>query len=597
MDLKKIKWKDLFKYVFAFIFASTFLMQFNAILHRSNGEIKRFLRAKGDYTEVRNSYTTFAVTTEAKRIIPPESPVGISHTSSGIENIAARYNLYPLKLREPWAYFIDLNHSVKNQESLPRRKKLSSGVFIYTNEGIPFLTGKNMPDAPSLPKKLLIFLSTVIFQTILGMLVLCLLKIPRKTTETFWLATTGYLIGFCIFTASLWIVLLLEFALDISTVIVLGIILMCSLLYLSSDSHVCANKPDAPKEVKRPLTKMLIVFTAFLVGIITLWIVSNPVKDWDTMSNWAIKSKVMFHEQSLNLQYTSDNHNYYPILWPLHIAAEFVLLKGDYDEVALWSSALFFLILLSQLLKGFSLMGAKPLFANVCLLGYIAYFASQNPTISALPENAFLCFLTGLLVSLCLWLKSPHDKHYLVISIILAIGLSLIKLEGAVATMIIVFSLIIAKRQAILNGTAKPFLLTLLLTAILPSLWIYWIRSQGFSGGIVHLQGSISPQKLILLAQSNINQFVKHGEGLLLFFGLAYFVFFPNLRKWNAAEKFLLIVSVLLMIFKWMATAGWSEEMILAPGVFNDTAWRLFLHAGPSLILLFCSRAFDQAQA
>jgi len=595
MELRKMNRKNLLKYAFAVILASTFLMQFNAILQRSGDDIEKFLRAKGDYTQLRNSHTTFAATTEAKKIIHPLSPVGISYLPSGIENVAARYNLYPLKLSENWSYLIDLNHSVVDQTSLPNRKKLSSGVFIYAQEGLPLLPKKKGAAGLSLPKKLLIFFSAVILQTILGILILCLLNIPRKTMGNFWMVTTGYLTGFCVFTASLWILLILGFTLTISTLLILGILYLCSLLFLSLDNRIPAGQPPLSRKAQSSLEKMLLAFTVFLAGIITLWIISNPVKDWDTMANWAIKSKVIFHEKSLDLQYTYDNHNSYPILWPLHIAAQFTLLKGDYDEVALWSSALFFLILLSQLLKGFSLMGAKPLFTYICILAYIAYFTSQNPTISALPENAFLSFLAGLLVSICLWLKSPKDKHYLVLSIILAAGLNLIKLEGAIATMIIIFSLITIKKKDVLTRTAGPYLLILLLTTMLPVLWIYWIKLQGFSSGIVHLQNSFSLRKLILLMKLNINQFVEYGEYLLLFFGFAYFVFFPNPRKWNAPEKFLLSVSVFLMIFKWLATLGWPEELILAPGVFHDTAWRLFLHTGPGLTLLFCSRAFHRA--
>ena len=471
MQIKKINRRILLKYAFAIILASTFLMQFNAILKRSGHEIGRFLRAKGDYARLRNSYTTFAATTEAKKIIHPLSPVAISHSPSGIENVAARYNLYPLKLSENWTYLIDLNHFVADQTSFPKRKKLSGNVFVYTQEGLPFLPWKKAVAAPSLPKKLLIFSYTVILQTILGMLILYLLNIPRKTPGAIWMASTGYLAGFCVFTASLWILLIFGFTLEISTLLILGLLYLCSLLFLFLENSIPSGEialpkkealqnnhlrhpeeqndegprqkgilrfaqndrlalfRNSPKDAKSPLEKTLLAFTVFLTGIITLWIISNPVKDWDTMANWAIKSKVIFHEKSLDLQYTYDNHNSYPILWPLHIAAQFTLLKDDYDEVALWSSALFFLILLSQLLKGFSLMGAKPLFAYTCILAYIAYFTGQNPTISALPENAFLCFLSGLLVSICLWLKSPKDKHYLVLSVILAVGLNLIKLE------------------------------------------------------------------------------------------------------------------------------------------------------------------------
>ncbi len=598
MEFKKINRKVLLKYAFAAVFASTLLMQFNVILQRSSGEIKDFLRAKGDYAQLRNSYKTFAITTEAKKIIHPKSPVSISYSSSGIENVGARYNLYPLKLSKDWTYLIDLDHFVKDQRVFPKRKELSRRVFVYTHKGLPFLPEKKTAPGPSLSKKLLIFFSTVIFQILLGILILYLLNIPHKTTGYIWMATTGYLAGFCVFTALLWVLLILGFTLEISTLLILGTILLCLILVLILNNNSSpTEKLAVSREARGRLEKMLLVLTVLLASIITLWIISNPVKDWDTMANWMIKSKVIFQEKSLDLQYTHDNHNYYPILWPLHVAAQFTLQGGNYDEVALWSSALFFLILLFQLLKGFSLMGAKPIFTYVCLLAYIAYFISENPTISALPENAFLCFLTGLLVSICLWLKSPKDKHYLVLSIILAVGVNLIKMEGAVATMIIIFSMIAVKRKDIFTKTAKPFLLTLLLTTLLPVLWVYWIKSQGFSNGIVHLQSSLSMQKLIFLIRLNFQQFVKHGEFAVLFFGFAYFIFFSNPHKWNTSEKFLLSVSALLMIFKWLATLGWSEELILAPGIFNDTVWCLFLHTGPSLILLFCSRAFYQARA
>ena len=596
MKFRTINRTHFLKYAVAILFAITLVRQFNAIISLSSGDIKKFFAAKGHYSKLRNSYTTFALTAKAKKAIDPRFPVTISYSSLGVENVGARYSLYPLKLNDNGVYLIDLARSVKDTSAFAKKKKLSSDVFIFTDEHHSFLPEKKVP-YPSLFKMLLVFFSSVIFHIVIGMLFLCFLRFPLKKEDAVWTVTISYLAGFCILTTSLWLLLLLGVSLKIKTLIILGISIICVLLLLSFKNKITIDWSFYPEKTHDLPEKILRLFAAVLVTIIILWIVSNPVKDWDTMSNWAIKSKVIFHEQSLDLRYTFNNHNSYPILWPLHIAAEFTLLKGDYDEVALWSSALFFLILLSQLLKGFSLMEAKPFFATICLLAYIAYFSSENPTISAMPENAFLCFLTGLIVSVCLWLKSPKDKCYLGLSIILAMGLNLLKLEGAVATVMIVCSLIIVKKREILTRTTGFFILALLSTTILPVFWVYWTKWQGFSSGVFHLQNAFSLDKFIFLMGLNAKYFVQHGEYLIFFFGLAYFAFFPNPRKWNTSEKFLLSLSVFLIIFKWFATLGWDKELTMDPGVFPDALWRLFLHAGPSLILLFCSRAFHKIRA
>ena len=41
-------------------------------------------------------------------------------------------------------------------------------------------------------------------------------------------------------------------------------------------------------------------------------------------------------------------------------------------------------------------------------------------------ENIFLCLLTALIVSVFLWIRSPQNRPYLFLGIILAIGLILV---------------------------------------------------------------------------------------------------------------------------------------------------------------------------
>jgi hypothetical protein len=587
--------KNRTKYLFVLIVAAVCLKQYGSTLTEAEPVIKKFFKAHGNYARLRNTSPTFASTTRAKELIPPGSAVAISYLPSSIENIAARYNLYPLELSPHWDYLIDLAHSVKDPLSTPlNNRQLSTGIFLFSKDNLPFLSPPKTSGRNASGKSLLLFTVLVIFETLLGLSLLNLFKIPFPKTDVLWITTTGYLAGFCVFTASLWLLLLGGVPLNLQTLILLALFLSTLSLFSFSKPWPKAAPPPFVRDKKTFMEKIFFTLAIFLISVVILWIIGSPVKDWDTMTNWIIKSKVMFHKQNLDLAYTYHHHNSYPILWPLHVAATFTALGGDYDEAAVWSSALFFCMFLVQLSKGFSISGVKPIFVYLSLLLYLAFFVSENPTTAALPENAFLCFLTALTVTFCLWIESPQKKGYLALNIILATGLNLLKLEGAVTTAVLIFSLIIVTRKDVLAKSAWPWLGIFLLTALPPVLWVQWTKAHGLSGGIYHLTQKFSYDKLFFLGQLHARHFFQKGEFLILLFAVGYCVLFPNPRKWTASERFLLIIFVLLMAFKWTAMLGWNKEMLSAPGVYPDGAWRLFLHTGPALTLLFSQRAFHR---
>ena len=331
-----------------------------------------------------------------------------------------------------------------------------------------------------------------------------------------------------------------------------------------------------------------------MICFIVLWIISTPVIDWDSMENWLIKSKMIFHQKNLNLQYTYDDHNEYPILWPLSVAAQFTLASGDYDEISKWASALFFVIFLTQLNKGLQLLNVSKKYFWGILLIYIAFFVSSIPFISALPEIPFLTFLSAFFVSVFLWLEAPQDKKRFILILIITLGLNLIKLEGFVATTFIAFCLFFAVRKNLSTRYLGFCTSIILLTTLLPLLWIKWVNMQGFASGISHFEGGLSFKKLPLLIKTNMSYFLYHGEWNVFLIPIAYLTFFPNKRQWNEREIFLLRVCILLMLFKWFAMIGWEVGWISSKGLYPDTTWRLFLHVSPSLILLGSSRAFNR---
>ena len=98
------------------------LKQFYSIFNDSKTDIRNFLTVKGNYYALRTPYPTLASAIKAKKIIPPDASVSISRSASGIENIAAQYSLYPLKLSENSDYLIDLANSVKTPSRFSNKK-------------------------------------------------------------------------------------------------------------------------------------------------------------------------------------------------------------------------------------------------------------------------------------------------------------------------------------------------------------------------------------------------------------------------------------------------------------------------------------------
>jgi hypothetical protein len=186
------------------------------------------------------------------------------------------------------------------------------------------------------------------------------------------------------------------------------------------------------------------------------------------MANWLLKSKVIAHEQSLNIHYTYRQHNYYPILWPLHLAIQYTIQTGTPDEVAKWTSAFILFCFFILLFKSLQLLKVQQKHIWPSMLIFTAFFITDNPINSALPENAFLTLLTGLIATSLLWLENLDNRKLKAMMAILALGLSLIKLEGSFATLFVAIALLCSDSRHSRNRTMTNLIFLMVLTITLP---------------------------------------------------------------------------------------------------------------------------------
>jgi hypothetical protein len=226
---------------------------------------------------------------------------------------------------------------------------------------------------------------------------------------------------------------------------------------------------------------------------------------------------------------------------------------------------------------------------------FTGLFIKENPFYSALPENIFLAVLAGLMTVVLLWLEQPENQKIKNLLVFLSLGLNLIKLEGSFVTLFLIISIACLKDVRRSCPNLKVLIIALAGTIIFPLLWVVWTKLAGLSPAVTHLRDPISWSKLSLLAQKGLIHFVKGEELPVFLLVILTLRCLPNSRGWNSSEKFLLLFTLLLIGFRWIAFTGWSEAMINNEGIFPDACSRLFLHAAPPLSLLWASRYFHKA--
>ena len=589
--------KRLIQGLFCFFIVLLCLKQYTAIVKGVYINTKDLVHVQGNFEELRLKYPIFAVTEKAKKVIPLNSGVRMNIALESLEGIAARYNLLPLEIKEDWDYFIDFQANKKKSFLVGAEYPILKNIKIYAKPSYSFIEKGVKEKESTSTKKIIQFIIISLFTSIIGYLILNLLHLNYKYPLS-WTISTSFLIGYITLTALVWIFLHLGFYLETKSVIFLWSLCFCLLFFVSIIKHkeksLLADK--LKNKYSNRFLRPIFIFAISVIIIVSLLIAVTPIQDWDTMSNWIIKSKVMYHNKGLDISYTNQNHNYYPILWPLNIAIQFCLVDSAYDQIAKWTSMIFFLCFLSQFVQALYFLEIKPEKVWLSIVVYLGLFFCENPINTAMPENAFLALLMGLIFAILNWLASPQKVQFWILCLIMAVGLNLIKLEGFVTIVFCVFSLGCVFWLEKENFKKFAILITLLITTLFPIAWVQWTKNHNLFVKITHFQGDFTLTKLGIILQTHIEYFFMKGEWLLVFLAIVYFVYFPCTKKWSKLEVFLCVLAGLLLLFKWGAVFAWPITLLRAKGVYPDTAWRLLLHVSPVLILIWSSRAFGQKQ-
>ncbi len=548
--------------------------------------LETFFHTHGDYDQLRRTFPIFDSALEAKGMIPADAAIDFSPAQWNLYRVSARYSLYPHETSKNWRYFIDFS---KNFNPDPGWKSyiLSTGVLVFAKAGNEIQRNKSsLPPTYPTAQNFFIFMFMVIYQCWLGSYVLKWLKISRSENPC-WYWGTSYLLGFLVLTLLLWIFLLVGGEMTKESMTVLCVIV--GFLF-----KILAAKPSCPtrtsvfiKDPPNSLTRALQIFSILIIAAIFASAVFNVVNDWDAMSNWIMKAKVMHYHKRLDFAYT--HHNYYPILWPLNIALQFTFADGFYDEMAQWTSGLFFLLIVIQLKYGLACLRTSVKVQWFTIFLYLVFSQYLIDFTTANAENIFVAFLFLLIILLIKWLEDSSNAYWQRGIVLAATGLVLIKLEGTVAILLIIFTLLSLYQKFPFKKDLGGCVLGIAITLPLGFLWTFWIKYHGYLNGIVHLQEGLSWNKLCTILKFDFLVFLRSPLCIILLFAVLYFILYPNRRRFNLVELFLLRLSILLMCFSAFAYFGLPAEQI--EGAFHHAFPRLFMHAAPPLVLLWASRA------
>ncbi len=567
--------------------------------------LRRFKAAGWNYEERRRDFKDAAPLMDLRAILPDGAVVRPPLNGNRITPVAARYILYPFPVLEEGKYLIDF----KGDFVFPPEGhvvSLADHARAYAPPGSPFSRARGPARALSVFQTAAWSLIFILFQLLLGAALLDVFGFPPCRGMPLFYPGLSYLTGYLFFSVSLWLFYLAaQGALAFDLLPVSGTALAGTVFII--------QRGIVPKVIKMlvsgcrasgccPAPRTL--WAGVLLGAVTACIISmtisTPVTDWDGMSHWILKAKIMAHQNQMDFSFT--HNNYYPLLWPLNIAAQFVVSGGLYDALAQWTSAALFFVFAGALVNALESLSAgkgaarlmTALFVVLSFrvpLGDGQWFYNYR---QANAENLFLAFLAGLLFMTIRWFNS-REARYLAMAVVLGAGLVLTKLEGSVAVAATVVPLWGLSRR--LKITRKEFCLFMLLTLsmALPLLWILWVNGHGYGESMLHVRSGLTWGKMMILTQ-RISDYVFQDVFIvlaLLAAGIA--LVSPGRKPWLARDVFLAAQAAGLLVFSVFAISGWPEAKLKITSL--EVFQRLFLHAAPAILLFCVSRFYSTGSA
>ena len=584
--------------LFSFILLGVFASQSWFLVKKTWITSKIFRRAGYSYSRVQDMAPSFQRAKAVRNSTPPQARMQYVGPKD-LDYVTLRYAIYPRRIAEQGEYLL-----MRGAGRLPLRFfkgtswTLPGGGQLCAAEGHSFI--RQAPEAQRpLGVKLAVFVWTSACYILAGILCLRAMGFRCAGTDRIWYLSTSFLLGYAILNAGVWIFLMCQGRFTSIAVLILwgGLLAILAVLgrvFGTKEPNACPAKDRRPVSRRGWNVGANLVFGVITVAIIAIT-VQRPVMDWDPMSHWLLKAKVFFYQRGLSF---ADTHvNIYPLLWPLNIASQFMLLGEPVGELAPWNAAIFFLIFVIQMRMAMKILKIPALMIN---LGMALFLVSvfHNPFqpwwqvhfIAANAENAFLAYLAGLTVLLLMWLRPESEGKLWPVLAVLALGLSLVKMEGLIAVVIMVFAVLTSGRSG-MSGAKKVKTVLVVLPAGLAWLaWSIWLTGRADVALALHLGSPVTFKKILWLAWFNVRHLFANNVFLLLALGWGA-VRYRGCRAGRPEQRMLLMSGVVLLLFGCFATMGWPIAKLHAE---EEVFHRLYLHAWPLLFLYLSSRCFRQ---
>jgi len=525
-----------------------FIKETTFVFRKVWARFRIFQASQFSYSEDLKQFSVIAPLLAAKQVIPADATVTVLREEDAwdLEKVCMRFYLYPLRISENGSYVIDWENIMGRPPPGWTPRRLSWGKMVYAKPGFSFLSPPVRPKSLPLTGVVVFMLCYLAAHVLTGAGLLRLLNVFKKNWGVAaWGAS--FLLGYLVLTLCIWGYLLMGGILSRSAVLLLWgtmIFLATIILYIRRDGTL---RDSLFKIVSiRPRMRAFfwpLVFTLTVAGIFGMAISSN-VLDWDGMSHWVMKAKVVYHER--HLVFHSTHLNEYPWLWPLNLAVQFVLSGGMYGYLAQWTSGIFFLVFVTQIMSGMEAIGIKKTWIYLSGLFYILLLFHCGPGwddchfIAANAENILLAYLAGMVSFILWWMRERRNSAFIMGAIGMAVGLSLSKLEGGVQVLFVFLSLILLNKSMGLSTKDKKFLSWFLLILLLPLSWVLFVKWHECGATWSHFHSGVTTGKIFLIFNL-IPQYVLFNKVFSVFALILFpLVIYRGFNHMRVEEKFLL---------------------------------------------------------
>jgi hypothetical protein len=537
-------------------------------------------------------------------LIPGDSDFSLLQ-KNGMEvyRVRYRYELYPSKISADADYVIDVNGAMGVVPWGWSEKKIHKSVSLYAKPGRGFVASAFILPMTPLYEILFKFLLFTGFYCFVGHEILRIMKIKYTSFALDW--SSRYLLGYLFLTMLLWGFMLFKGRLNFLNLLLLWGGAATALFFIDRKKCVMVKADVVTTLLSEKHPRLIRLFEFFsagslivLVGSIFFLCAHFPLFSWDESSHWILKSKVFYHMQVLDFNYTHNNA--YPILWSLNNAAQFVLIDGTFDWVVKYSAAMFFLIFVVQLFLGLRFLKVERLVANLICCVFVLFSFSGFSILTNLntapsfifahAENIFLAYFAALKTVLIRWISGERKKQDLVLAGLLMTGVVLTKFEGMVAAWIVSLALIFVGRKMSLMKSEKRLVGMLLVVPFLEIFWSCWVKLNFGATSLSHWGNGFAISKVRLLTDMFLKCFVLNDAMNIIFIAFLLYLFWNKPQIKTTEEKFLSIVGLGLFLFSAYANVGRSLEQIAAMNI--EVIPRLFQHCSFVLIMFWSSRMF-----